>query len=81
MAKTNVYIIQSIANPNRFYTGLTSNVEARLKKHNHGGCSFTKQHRPWKVRTVFMFDDEARARAFERYLKSGSGREFAKKRF
>ena len=44
-----VYILQCVAEPDRFYTGLCKDVEARLA-------------------------------AFERYLKSGSGRAFAQKR-
>jgi hypothetical protein len=33
------------------------------------------------MRTYIAFNDEQRAIAFEKYLKSGSGRAFAKKHF
>jgi hypothetical protein len=35
---------------------------------------------PWKLVTYVAFSDIEKARAFERYLKSGSGHAFAKKR-
>jgi len=31
-----VYILQSEANPGRFYTGLTNDLRMRLKRHNSG---------------------------------------------
>jgi putative endonuclease len=35
---------------------------------------------PWRVETYLGFSDEAKAVAFERYLKTGSGNAFSKKR-
>ena len=35
---------------------------------------------PWRLITYIAFSDEAKAIAFERYLKTASGRAFAKKR-
>ena len=74
-----VYILQSECGAH-FYTGVTGDIEARLNKHNNGDLPHTRKHRPWRLRTYVAFDDEARAFAFERYLKSGSGRAFASKR-
>lgn len=72
-----VYIIRSESQPWRYYTGLTSNVVARLQAHN-GGCSrHTASGVPWRVDVVVEFADEPRAVAFEKYLKSGSGCAFA----
>ncbi|MEN6372290.1 MAG: GIY-YIG nuclease family protein [Armatimonadota bacterium] len=34
-----IYLIQSIDFPNQRYTGLTSDLKARLQKHNEGGKS------------------------------------------
>jgi putative endonuclease len=51
-----------------------------LAKHNAGEVTHTSKYRPWKLRTYIAFSDEKRAFAFERYLKSASGRAFAKKR-
>ncbi len=75
-----VYVLASVGRLRRFYVGLTRDVEKRLGKHNKGGCIATKSGRPWRLRTVVSFDSEQRARAFERYLKTGSGRAFARRR-
>jgi predicted GIY-YIG superfamily endonuclease len=74
-----VYILESL-DGEHFYTGITDDVPARLGKHNAGEVSHTSKYRPWRVRTYIAFADEKLAVAFERYLKSGSGRAFAKKR-
>jgi len=74
-----VYILQSILHPTRYYTGLTENLSARLAKHNVGGNPHTTADRPWIVNTAIAFRDPARAADFERYLKSPSGRAFARK--
>jgi len=76
-----VYILRSITDPNRHYTGLTSDVAERLAWHNAGLSYHTAKHRPWKLITSIEFDDESVAARFERYPKSGSGRAFAKRHF
>jgi hypothetical protein len=38
------------------------------------------RYKPWRIKTYVAFSDEKRAVAFEKYLKSGSGRAFANKR-
>ena len=43
-------------------------------------CRTPRNIRPWRLKTYIAFSDEAQAIAFEKYLKSGSGRAFAKKR-
>jgi putative endonuclease len=74
-----VYVLQSLAVPDRFYEGITENLRARLKKHNAGQVSHTSKYVPWKIKNYIAFEDRAKAYAFEKYLKSGSGRAFAKK--
>jgi putative endonuclease len=74
-----VYVLTSELDPNRYYTGLTSDVSTRLEAHNAGRCSHTTSGRPWRVDVVVEFADEDRAVRFERYLKSGSGNAFAKR--
>ncbi len=76
-----VYPLQSLSNPNKRYVGVTSNFEERLKQHNAGQSPHTAKHRAWKPVVVIRFEDDAKAEAFERYLKSGSGRAFASKHF
>jgi predicted GIY-YIG superfamily endonuclease len=74
-----VYILQSLDGLH-FYTGLTDDLEARLPKHNSGAVTHTSKFRPWRIQSYLAFTDETRAIAFEKYLKSGSGRAFAKAR-
>jgi putative endonuclease len=80
-AKRFVYILRSDSDPARHYTGITSNVPARLEWHNDGPCGCTISHRPWSVVVTVEFPTEKAARRFERYLKSGSGRAFATRHF
>lgn len=75
-----VYILQSTSDESAFYVGQTENLAARLAKHNAGAVSHTAKHRPWRIKTAIAFTDEMRAFAFEKYLKTASGRAFAKKR-
>ena len=74
---TYVYVLQSRRDASRYYTGLTNDLQDRLERHNRGECSHTAKHRPWVIRTATAFNDQARAAAFEKYLKSHSGRVFA----
>jgi putative endonuclease len=62
------YALQSERFCRKFYVGLTSDLEARLRKHNQGGVPYTSPFRPWK--SFFPFASEMTgAREFERYLK------------
>jgi predicted GIY-YIG superfamily endonuclease len=76
-----VYLLQSESHPDQRYTGFTANVSERLRTHNSGGSPHTAKYRPWRLVAYFAFEGEGRARAFEFYLKSGSGKAFANKRF
>jgi predicted GIY-YIG superfamily endonuclease len=74
-----VYTLQS-EDGGHFYVGLTEDLTDRLKKHNSGAVPHSAKYCPWRVKTAVAFRDHARAAAFEKYLKSSSGRAFAKKR-
>lgn len=76
-----VYIIRSDSDPTHHYVGITSDVEQRLEWHNHGPCGWTVDHRQWSVVVTIEFPGEQEAWRFEKYLKSGSGRAFAKRHF
>jgi putative endonuclease len=78
-AKRFVYVLKNQDAQPRYYTGLTSNVAARLAGHNAGHSPHTARNSPWEVDVVLEFADEKRAVAFERYLKSGSGVAFAQR--
>ena len=75
-----VYIIQSLKNQ-IFYTGITSDLRKRLAKHNKGASPHTKKNKPYKLVWYCAFLSKKKALEFERYLKSGSGIAFARKRF
>ena len=79
--KRYVYVLKNANDKPQFYVGLTSDVDARLAAHNAGRCQHTASRRPWQRHVVLEFSDEERAIRFERYLKSGSGRAFAKRHF
>jgi putative endonuclease len=74
-----VYLIQSIPYPNRRYIGLTTRLEERLSEHNRGSVDATKKNIPWSLTASISFPDESKARAFEAYLKTGSGRAWVKR--
>jgi len=66
-----VYIIRSVNRPDQTYIGFTRDVKQRLLTHNQGRSSHTAKFSPWHVEFYC---------AFERYLKSHSGKAFAGKR-
>jgi len=76
-----VYVLS--AKPIHLSTTLVSlaNLSARLYDHNRGNCPHSAKYKPWKVEMAIAFTSEAKARAFEKYLKTGSGREFARRHF
>lgn len=80
-----VYVLESIPHPGRFYVGSTHDVEDRLRKHNAGRAESQSRHTsmygPWTLVIQIGFAEKSKAIAFEKYLKSGSGRAFAKKHF
>lgn len=80
MGMTYVYILRSVAAAEHYYVGMTADLRRRLQKHNAGEARHTSKFAPWAVKTYSAFSDEVQARAFEKYLKSPSGRAFAKKR-
>jgi len=77
---TYVYILQSEAFRDRFYTGCACDLRDRFVRHNQGRVPHTQKWKPWRLKTYVAMSDRTRARNFERYLKTSSGRAFAKKR-
>jgi hypothetical protein len=49
-----VYILQSLASPDRHYVGATADLRARLKKHNAGDVSHTSKYAPWVIKTAAL---------------------------
>jgi len=61
------------------YVGMSSNSIARFKSHNEKGKKgWTIKFRPWKMVFTRFFKTKAEALAFEKFLKSGKGREWRK---
>jgi predicted GIY-YIG superfamily endonuclease len=75
-----VYLLQSETFEGQRYVGVTSDLRHRLFDHNSGKSPHTSKYLPWKLVTYVAFSDKKKAEIFERYLKSGSGHAFAKKR-
>ena len=78
---TYVYILRSIDFPDQIYIGCTTDLKQRLTTDNEGASPHTAKYRPWELVVFIRFEDNAKAWAFEKYLKSGSVRAFANKHF
>lgn len=76
-----VYILESLSAHDRHYVGGTTDLKRRFAEHNRGESPHTSKFAPWKLITYIAFSDDAKANKFEAYLKTGSGRAFAKKHF
>jgi putative endonuclease len=74
-----VYVIRSEEGFN--YTGMTEDLPKRLNEHNNKSLSFwTKRGTNWKLVYSEVFDNKTDAIIKEKWLKSGVGREFLKKK-
>lgn len=67
-----VYILK--CRDGKYYTGCTKDLEDRLARHNRGSVPATKDRRPLELVTYISFSDKYKAFAYEKYLKTGSGR-------
>ena len=76
-----VYMLQSINCKKKYYVGVTNDLVRRFNEHNNGESTYTKLFKPWKLITYIGFNSKSKALEFEKYLKSHSGRAFAKKHF
>lgn len=71
-----VYVIKSLKNSKR-YTGFTQkDPKIRLIEHNNGTNFYTRQNRPFELIYFENFSEESKARAREKFLKTGQGRRF-----
>jgi predicted GIY-YIG superfamily endonuclease len=74
-----VYILRSLPQNSRFYVGSTRELDQRLKIHNQRGSIHTAKFAPWELVWHAAFPTRSAAEKFEAYLKTGSGRAFAKR--
>jgi len=72
-----VYILR--CSDKSIYTGCTNNLTNRLKRHNSDQVKATRKAYPVKLITYITFTEKYKAYNFEKYLKQGSGRAFAKR--
>ena len=75
-----VYILRSLKDSKRHYVGITQDLERRLKEHNNKQSVYSSVYAPWELETFVTFKNITLAESFERYLKTGSGNAFLRKR-
>ena len=63
-----------------YYVGYSSNLKNRIKAHNEGSISSTKNLGSVKLIYYSAFYSQKKATDFEKYLKSSSGFAFRNKR-
>ena len=75
-----VYILLNEAKT-RTYTGVTNDIEKRLKEHNAGKVKSSRPYRPYKIIYTEPFKTLSEARQKERFYKSTTGRRRLNKMF
>lgn len=73
------YVIQS-RKSGYWYTGTTNDLRKRLKQHDEGKSTWTKNRVPWDLIYYEMCLNEEDAKSREKYLKSGMGKRYLKNR-
>jgi predicted GIY-YIG superfamily endonuclease len=63
----------------KHYVGRTNDLVRRIQEHNEGKCPYTRSFRPVRMVYYASFESQFLAIAFEKYLKSGSGRAFMRR--
>ena len=74
------YILRNLKT-SRYYIGYTPDLKNRLKKHRTGQVKSTKSNLNYQLEWYCAFKIKSQALMFEKYLKTGSGIAFMKKRF
>ena len=78
-AKYFVYVIELTNQKN--YTGHTNNLERRLREHQTGKSPYTRKYKFNKLLYSKACNTRADAMKWEKFLKSGKGREWLKQKF
>jgi putative endonuclease len=74
-----MYTVYVLQNPQGIlYKGLTSNLHVRIQQHNDGLSPWTKNKGPWTLVYHKEFSSRSEATQYEKFLKTGKGREFLK---
>jgi len=72
-----VYAIKSVSR-NYIYVGMSQHLQKRIDRHNRGYERTTRAYRPFELIHQEEFPSREEARKKEKYLKSGTGKEFLK---
>ena len=70
-----MYIIHS-EKIDRYYTGITEDVEWRLERHNLGWGRYTKRGMPWKIVYTENFDKQSDALKREKEIKNRKSKKY-----
>ncbi len=68
-----VYIIYSIS-VDRYYVGVTSDIQGRIKKHNSNHKGFTGKANDWELKYSEEFELKSKAMRRESQIKSWKSR-------
>jgi len=74
-----MHYVYSLKSKDGFYIGCTDDLKDRFERHQKGYVPATANHLPVELEFYFAVKNKYIAFEFEKYLKSGSGREFLKK--
>ncbi|NQT74941.1 MAG: GIY-YIG nuclease family protein [Candidatus Omnitrophica bacterium] len=76
-----VYVLKSKKN-DKLYTGHTEDLERRIMEHNtkNDRTKFSCVNGPWELVFFETFGTRSEAMKYERFLKSGTGREYIKEK-
>ncbi|MFT3950067.1 MAG: GIY-YIG nuclease family protein [Agriterribacter sp.] len=76
-----IYIIYS-PSADKYYIGYTTDIKARLEKHNHQESfnTYTRKYRPWVLKGLFLVgENEKEAIRIERFIKKQKSRAMIEK--
>lgn len=75
-----MYYVYAIKSCSRYYiyVGISDNIDRRFSEHQKGYNKTTEPYRPFVLIHTECCESRIEARKREKYLKSGSGKEFLK---
>ncbi len=73
-----VYVLEN-KDDKSWYIGFTTNLKQRILEHKYKKSPYTSKKENWKLIYAEMYLNKFDALGREKFLKSGSGRQFLKK--